>query len=1042
MRAIIKGRWFVLIAWLLAIIFLFATSPNMAELVREKGQITVPKGYSSSIAGEILQQVQNKEQKGNQVSAALVFHNKKGLTNEDWKEAEQAVKQLEQKSGDLQIIKIISPFTEEDLKDQLVSKDGTTILTSIQMDRGGRTEKEMAAALYEAIDHISLEHYFTGSWIIDEDVVASSQAGLKKTEGITVVFILIVLFIVFRSFVAPFVPLLTVGMTYLASQSIVAFLVDFVNFPLSTFTQTFLVAVLFGIGTDYCILLLSRFKEELGKHENRTDAILATYRTAGKTVLFSGLAVMIGFAAIGLSTFKLYQSAAAVAVGVAILLAALMTLVPFFMSVLGPVLYWPVKGSLEHKQSKLWDVVGRFSFARPLVSLIIVALIALPVLLTYDGKLSFNALDEIGEDYASVKAFQIISESFNPGDAMPTKVVMKNDDNMNSTEYYAIIEKVSQSIEKIDGVETVRSVTRPTGEPIQQFYVTEQAKTLKEGLHQGNNGIEKISSGLTEASKQLSSSSPKLKQAADGIQQLVSGTDELKAGVVDLEKGLSQIKTGIENGSMGADEIKEALEKVQEQAKRLQSGAEQLLKGYETAGNGLSSLLEQYQKMESGLGALADHLSGINDSLARIEQRNQQLQQDPEYQQVKMAAAQLSGQAKQMANGFRQVNGTLYRVAAGVKQANRSFSDLIAGQKALVHGMTELVSGLDQLQKGLDKAAKGQGTVLQQLPQFSKGLSEVNDGQEELLKGFSQLDGQMSQFITGLDRSVDGLHQVSDGLGSAESYLSDLSSSKNEETAGWFMPEDVLDSKEFLEAKEAYLSADGKVATIDVVFKKNPYSTATMDQLDAVKQAVQTAVKDTKLENAKIAFDGVTSIYSDLNEISAKDYSRTVVLMLIGIALILVALLRSFVMPIYLILSLILTYYTSMAVAEIIFVQFLGYDGINWAVPFFSFVILIALGIDYSIFLMDRFNEYKDLPVKEAMLAAMRNMGTVIISAAIILGGTFAAMLPSGVLSLLQIATVVLTGLVLYALVILPLFVPVMVHTFGKANWWPFIKEK
>ena len=90
----------------------------------------------------------------------------------------------------------------------------------------------------------------------------------------------------------------------------------------------------------------------------------------------------------------------------------------------------------------------------------------------------------------------------------------------------------------------------------------------------------------------------------------------------------------------------------------------------------------------------------------------------------------------------------------------------------------------------------------------------------------------------------------------------------------------------------------------------------------------------------------------------------------------------------------------------------LGYDGLTWVIPFFSFVLLVALGIDYSIFLMDRFNEYKNGFIKDALINAMKNMGTVIISATIILGGTFGAMLPSGVLSLLQIATVVIIGLV------------------------------
>jgi len=120
------------------------------------------------------------------------------------------------------------------------------------------------------------------------------------------------------------------------------------------------------------------------------------------------------------------------------------------------------------------------------------------------------------------------------------------------------------------------------------------------------------------------------------------------------------------------------------------------------------------------------------------------------------------------------------------------------------------------------------------------------------------------------------------------------------------------------------------------------------------------------------------------------------------------------------------------------YVHILGFSGISWAVPFFAFVILVALGVDYSIFLIDRFNEYKDLSVGQAMLVAMKKMGTVIISAVIILGGTFAAMIPSGMLSLIQIAAIILTGVFLYALIVLPLFIPVMVKTFGAANWWPF----
>ncbi|MCY8471554.1 MMPL family transporter, partial [Bacillus haynesii] len=75
-----------------------------------------------------------------------------------------------------------------------------------------------------------------------------------------------------RSAVAPFVPLLAVALSYLVSQSVVAYLVEYADFPLSTFTQIFMVAIMFGIGTDYCILLLSRFKEELAHGKDKIEA--------------------------------------------------------------------------------------------------------------------------------------------------------------------------------------------------------------------------------------------------------------------------------------------------------------------------------------------------------------------------------------------------------------------------------------------------------------------------------------------------------------------------------------------------------------------------------------------------------------------------------------------------------------------------------------------------------------------------------------------------------------------------------------------------
>ena len=120
----------------------------------------------------------------------------------------------------------------------------------------------------------------------------------------------------------------------------------------------------------------------------------------------------------------------------------------------------------------------------------------------------------------------------------------------------------------------------------------------------------------------------------------------------------------------------------------------------------------------------------------------------------------------------------------------------------------------------------------------------------------------------------------------------------------------------------------------------------------------------------------------------------------------------------------------------------MGDDGVSWAVPFFSFVILIALGVDYSIFLLDRFKEEVHLGINQGIVKSMSKMGSVIMTAAVILAGTFAAMMPSGVNTLMQVATVVIVGLLLYGLVILPLLIPAITVTFGEGNWWPFGRKK
>jgi RND superfamily putative drug exporter len=110
-----------------------------------------------------------------------------------------------------------------------------------------------------------------------------------------------------------------------------------------------------------------------------------------------------------------------------------------------------------------------------------------------------------------------------------------------------------------------------------------------------------------------------------------------------------------------------------------------------------------------------------------------------------------------------------------------------------------------------------------------------------------------------------------------------------------------------------------------------------------------------------------------------------------------------------------------------IFLNIKGLEGISSFVPFFAFIIIMALGVDYSIFIMMRFKEYPNMSPKEAIILASKHVGSIVMSAAIILGGTFATLMPSGLILLIELSVAVISGLIVLCFILLPIFLPAMI---------------
>lgn len=1005
--------------WIVITITMVVTMPNMDKLVKEKGKITIPNTEQSSIADKMIKEMDKEGVEKYEVIAVFNSGNKAALTTEQKEEITKTINALQNEKEQLGIKEVVSHLDNKELEKQLVSKDNTTILTQISIDKKHGEISKVANNLHKKVQTKGVKTYLTGSDLIAGDFLTSSQEGVKKTEVISIIFILIVLIIVFRSPIVPIVSLLTVGISYLVSMGIIAHLVDQFNFPFSNFTQVFVVVVLFGVGTDYNILLYTRFKEELSKQENAFLATKETFKSAGKTVLYSGIAVLIGFASLALASFKLYQSTSAVAIGVLVLLLVITTLNPFFMVLLGKGMFYPVKAFKGHEDSRLWGFFAKNSVARPFVALIIVFVISIPFVLKYSNTLNYNDLFEVDNKYESKMGINVIEEHFPPGFSSPSTLVIQSNKKLDEGTSLQTLDELTDKISKVKGVSEVYAPTRPTGDKIKELYLNKQAGELNTGLGDANGGIKEINDGLTDAKDKMGSNDS---NSLANVQKLIDGTNEAKNGVSALGTALNQLSTGINEGAQGAQQIESGLTSVNENINVLSGATSQLHAGYAQLEKGLSSYDQYFGSISQAIDGAKKGYEQIEVLMTNFIQTKPEVANDPNVQQTigiaKEAQKQLSGLSKE-----------LNQLAVQHKAAVNSF-------KEMNNGVTKLQKGAAGLKTGLNEGATGSKQIANKSSELQSGLTKINDGQGQLLTGLKDLQEKMWQLQSGLSKSTEGLGKVSNGLGDAQKYLGELNESKSSEK--FYIPKEVLAGEDFQKALNTYMSHDRKTAKMTIILDVNPYSKEAMPIIQEINKTIDGTLNGTELKTAKKAIGGTTARNVDLKEVTGQDFLRTATIMLIGIAIVLIVITRSLLNTIFIIGSLLLAYFASLGISEQISAHVLHIDSLSWNVPFFSFIMIVALGVDYSIFVMMRYNEIEGDSVTK-IVTASRHIGGVVLSAALILGGTFAALIPSGVLTLIQVASVVGVALLLLALIVMPILLPALIGLTSKLKSY---KEK
>jgi putative drug exporter of the RND superfamily len=1001
-RKIIKGRWAIFSIWFIATILLTVFQPDINAILRLKGMQQLNNNSPSVKADSILKKMDTS--KGS--NDLIVFYDKNKISNDEMNKIGDAIKSIRDSRSELGISDMIDPFSMPDAKSSLVSKDETTLMVSYKLDTKSREIDAIKKELDHKLSKVPVKYYLSGEDFINNDYLKASQSGVEKSAALTVIFILVVLILTFRSIVTPLISLVAVAFSYLCSMGIAAQLIDKAGFPITNLTQMLLILILFGIGTDYNILLFNRFREEMAHGHSIDGAIINTYKTAGKTIAYSILTVFIAFLALVFAESPIYKSGVVVVIGAAILLLEIVTLTPFMMKILGKKLFWPSKNAGGHKENKFWGKTSTFATRHPIISIIIILLLIGPLVYLHQEKLNFDTLKELGNTYPSSKGFNIVGDHFGKGQAMPATVVIENNKALDNNKSLAVIDNLTVRLKSIKGVKQVSSATQPLGKPIDGFYIDRQMGSVTDGLSKTQNGVDQINNGLKLAQEKLGSAD------FSKVNQMVDGTAKLQNGMAALSNGLKQIQAGINDGSNQSKTISNGIATIETNLSQMSSGITLLADNYGKMQAGYSEMGSHYQDAAQALLGVKSALSQMQVMVTALGESYPNSKNDPNYQALKNTIDQLSLTLSPITpEGIKTLNDNYNAVTAGFDTANKNLARMSSG-------LSQMANGLKELEAGLGKASSGIGTIVTNMNSVTDGLGQMKSGQEQLvvgLNGFSTF-GQKLSDVNG------GLVKISDGLGKTNSYLTQLHTNKT-----FFIPKEALTNNNFKKSLNMFMSNDRKITKMTIILDNDPYSKQALNTINQINTTVSNGLKGTDLSHAKYGVSGPSATTNDMNNVLTRDLNKTTVIVIIGVLLVLFFVIRSFWLPVFITASLLGAYYAAMFIINFIFLNLQGLEGISSFVPFFSFIIIVSLGVDYSIFLMMRFKEYPHMSQKEAIVLASKQTGGVIMSAVIILGGTFATLIPSGLLLLFELATAVITGLLVLCFIMLPIFVPAMI---------------
>jgi putative drug exporter of the RND superfamily len=979
---VVRWPWAVIGIWIAMALALPLAFPSLGEMAQKHPLAILPSGAPSSVTAAKM--VEAFHEPGNDDLLLVVLINEKGLGPSDEATYRKLVDALHDDPAD--VVMVQDFVNTPQLRQFLTSEDKTTWVLPVGLAGELGTPRSFASynRVADIVERIvsqndgtgaKLTVHLTGPAATVADLTVAGQQDRLPIELAIALLVLAVLLLVYRSAVTMLLPLVTIGASLVIAQAVVAGFSQLTGSGVSNQSIIFLSAIMAGAGTDYAVFLISRYHDYVRSGADSDQAVKAAMISIGKVITASATTVGLTFLLLSfakMGVFKTVGISSAIGIGTAYL--AGVTLLPAILTLAGP------RGWVKPRReltARFWRRSGIRIVRRPVAHLVASLLVlAMLASLAIFAKFNYDDRKVVAASAPSSIGYTALERHFPISQSIPEYILVQSPHDLRTSRALADLEQMASRVAQMPTVARVSGITRPLGEVPPEFRATYQS-----GL---------VGSRLADGSAQIG-------QRTGDLNRLASGANTLADNLADVRVQINQIVPSIQT-------LVDTLSSV-----RTEYGGDKLVRDVDTAAKLVDSVNALGNAMGVNFTAVKNIFAWIGPVLAALD-GNAVCDANPSCSDTRLQFQKLVDPRYQ--GNLNQINDLAHQLQG------------VEDKQTLNATVTKLNSALANVTKAVD----------------AMGLNKPGGpkaGLTQLQQGANRLAGGSREVAGGVDEVVKQVKVIATGLNEASAFLLTMQNDAADPAqAGFNIPAEVLGLPDFQKAAKAFISPDGRSVRYLVQTKLNPFSPEAMDQVNEIGDIARGAQPNTSLSDATISMGGFPAALRDTRDYYQHDIRFIIVATIIVVLLTLMVLLRALVAPLYLVGSVVISYFAAMGIGVLTF-QFILGQQLHWSVPPLAFVVLVAVGADYNMLLVSRMRDESPHSMRYGIIRTLSSTGGVITAAGLIFAASMGGLLFSSIGIVIQGGFVIAVGILLDTFVVRTITVPAIAALVGRANWWP-----